>query len=594
MFSQIAAKIRGMNQAAAMANRATAMNAGMATRASQTASAANAAIIGAAGRVLAPAAIAAGAGVAYKNFADADLKIKRIGITADATEQEVSSLSTALRETAKATGQSFGEVTKGLESLTAGGMDLKEALPAIPAIAKTAQAAGAEVEDMATTTLALNQNLGIATDKMQNAFDILVKGGKAGKFELKDMARYFPSIAPAAVAAGMKGEEGLMRIVAALQTIRNGTGTTEEAASSMQNIFAKMESEETTKKFKKFGIDLRKEMTKARAEGKDLLEVFTKLSDDAIKGDLSKVPQLFSDMEFARGMRALLSYQALNRKVTAELKTSAGSTQKDFEKIMDTPAIAMKRMGEAMDRAINSAGGAIDKLAKKFGPNKDGLAGILNDTAKAFDKFGDKPFTGVQDLMKDEVAQAKRELVDERVTSAQATVDRLKGMAEKYKARTGEELPEHRKAVIDDATTKLIEAQRAKHLDDVLNRKPLFGPDDPEANMWRKSGPGEVTEIRKPGVRPRAPGDILPTGPMPSVQPLEAVVTAPVTAELNGSADVKGEVVVKVEPSSSLLTAVDTIVKLAGKLTANGPGSTGKSSPDAAPNSALNTGMPLP
>jgi hypothetical protein len=114
---------------------------------------------------------------------------------------------------------------------------------------------------------------------MQSAFDILVTSGKAGKFKLKDMARYMASIAPAAAAVGLKGEEGLKRIVAMLQTVRAGTGSTEEAALSVANIFAKMEIKETAKKFKKFGIDLRKEMTTARSEGRDLLSVFTDLTE---------------------------------------------------------------------------------------------------------------------------------------------------------------------------------------------------------------------------------------------------------------------------------------------------------------------------
>ena len=372
IFSHIAAKIRGMNAAAASASRTAGATAGIASRASMASAAANSALIGAAGRVIAPAAIAMGAARAYQNFAQTELQIKRIGITADATSSEVAGLGKGLRETAMATGHSFAQVTKGLESLTAGGMDLKDALPAMPAISKTAQAAGAEVEDMATTTLALNQNLKISTDNMQNAFDIMVKGGKAGKFELKDMARFFPSIAPAAVAIGMKGEEGLMKIVAALQTIRNGTGTTEEAADSMQNIFAKMESEETAKKFKKFGVDLRGEMKKARAEGKDLLQVFTDLSEKAIGGDLSKVPQLFSDMQFARGMRALLSYKDLFKKVMGELRHSAGSTEVDFGKVMESPQIALNRLKESADRMVVAIGASLDKLGKLLLGGKEG------------------------------------------------------------------------------------------------------------------------------------------------------------------------------------------------------------------------------
>jgi TP901 family phage tail tape measure protein len=60
-----------------------------------------------------------------------------------------------------------------------------------------------------------------------------------------------------------------------------------------------------------------------------------------------------------------------------------------------------------------------------------------------------------------------------------------------------------------------------------------------------------------------------------------------ITAQLNGSAEVKGEVSIKltVEAGSELISVkqqADRAVKLAGSLNANGPGSTGRSSPDAA------------
>jgi TP901 family phage tail tape measure protein len=605
IFSQIAAKIRGLNATAAHANRTAATTANIAATASRQGAAANAALVGAAGRVLAPAALAAGAAKAYKNFADSDLQIRRIGITADASEKEVEGLSKNMRDLASTTGQSFGQVTKGLESLVAGGLDLKDALPAMPAIAKTAQAAGAEVEDMATTTLALNQNLKIGTDQMQNAFDILVKGGKAGKFELKDMARYIPSIAPAAVAVGMKGEEGLMRLVAALQTVRNGTGTTEEAADSMLNIFAKMESEETTKKFKKFGIDLRSEMTKARKEGKDLLEVFIDLSDKAIGGDLSKVPQLFSDMQFARGMRALLSYRDLNKKVMDELRTSAGSTQKDFEKVMNTPAIAMKRMSEATDRFVNSVGYGLDKLSKKMGGgDKKGLTSGLNAAADKIQEIADQGLGPTFKGMFDEQADVGRQ---NEILELEASLARRQALVEKARQR-GSEIPAHRMEQMTKDAIRLFELQQ---LPTVGTAAQPFSEE--EIEKWREtplpkgSFPLPMGDPRKrPGYAPLPSADPRKKGygsEMPPVQPLDDVVSAikgmDVKAELTGSAEVKGETEVKVvvEAGSELLRIVDnvknSIANLAGRLTANGPGSTGKSSPDAKP-SSLNTGMPLP
>lgn len=588
IFSQIAAKIKGMNAAAATANRSAAATAGVAARASQASAAANTAVIGAAGRVLAPAAIAVGAARAYQNYSQTELQIKRIGITADATSSEVAGLNKTMRDTAISTGQSFAQIAKGLESLTAGGLDLKDALPAMPAIAKTAQAAGAEVEDMATTTLALNQNLKISTDSMQNAFDILVKGGKAGKFELKDMARYIPSIAPAAVAIGMKGEQGLMRLVAALQTVRNGTGSTEEAADSMLNIFAKMESNETTKKFKKFGIDLTAEMKKARAEGKDLLEVFIGLSEKAMKGDLSKVPQLFSDMQFARGMRALLSYKDLNKKVMEELSRSAGSTEIDFQKVMQSPVIAMNRLRESVDRTVNSIGAALERLPRMFGSDK-GLSDMITSKAQ---QIQEKGLVGIlpEADQKDAAAITK---AYEFITSEKKQLD--------FSLRNDDGT--RQTAELRKARLRRFDLQRAEELEENLKHIPSI-VEELEANKTKyQELPIPLDRVMLPAGDPRKRNGFVPLplpderkagfgSDMPPAQGFGDEVASAlknVKAELTGSAEVKGETEVKVtvEAGSELLRIVDgvksAVASMVGRLTANGPGSTGRSSPDAAP-----------
>jgi len=383
VFSNVAKKIRGIDTAASALNKRV----GMIERTSKAVERGSGAIVAATGRMLGP--IAAGYGVtrAIKRFGDTEMAITRIGITADATDAEIEKLQKTLRDLAHDAGKPFDEVTTGLEQLTAGGMDLPQAMPAMPAIVRTAQAAGAEVRDMANTALALGQNLGIASGKMQEAFDILVAGGKAGKFELKDMARYLPSIMPAAVAVGMKGEVGLKRIVALLQAVRMGTGSTEEAAASVQNIFAKMESEETAKRFKKFGVDLRAEMKNARAEGRDLLQVFTELTQRATKGDMSKIPQLFSDMEFARGMRALLAFRDLMGEVMGKLDRAKGSAERDFDRVTQRSQVAITRLSESWDRAVEAVGRLVNALGGSSALS--GIAKTIESTLNSIERLRD-------------------------------------------------------------------------------------------------------------------------------------------------------------------------------------------------------------
>ncbi|MFL9828865.1 phage tail tape measure protein, partial [Rhodoplanes sp. SY1] len=172
----------------------------------------------------------------FVDMADFDRRMSRIGLTADAAAGELAGARAVVKDTANRTGLLINDVTGGLEALVAQGRTLKESLALLPSVATTAQASGAAVDDMAKSADALASHFKIGAKDMQGAFDILVAGGKAGQFELKDMARYLPSILPAVKALGVEGNAGLTQITALLQIMRKGAGTSEEAATDLTNV----------------------------------------------------------------------------------------------------------------------------------------------------------------------------------------------------------------------------------------------------------------------------------------------------------------------------------------------------------------------
>jgi hypothetical protein len=91
-----------------------------------------------------------------------------------------------------------------------------------------------------------------------------------------------------------------------------------------------MYSEDVAKRFDKFGINLPKQLDKARKEGKDVLDVFVDMTQLAIKGDLTKITQLFGDAEMQKGMRALVMLRDEQRRFNAEVSQAKGSALADF------------------------------------------------------------------------------------------------------------------------------------------------------------------------------------------------------------------------------------------------------------------------
>ncbi|OBQ91424.1 phage tail tape measure protein [Mesorhizobium sp. AA23] len=268
-----------------------------------------------------------------RDYAQLERTIGRIVINADKPATAISPTIAVLQELADKSKLPFDNVVQGLETLIASGRSLDEALAFLPSVARTAQASGAAMSDIALTADALANSLGITADKMQEAFDILAFEGKAGKFELKDMAAELPAIAPAFAALGYKGTEGLKRLAAMLEIVRNQTGSSAEAATNFSNILQKAYGNEVAKNFKKYNIDIRKELDRTRKEGGDVIQTLVEQTQEALKGDLSKLPLIFTDIQMQQGMRALLTQMPELKKHLDALVSASGTVAKDFAQI---------------------------------------------------------------------------------------------------------------------------------------------------------------------------------------------------------------------------------------------------------------------
>lgn len=353
---------------------------------------------GASLRAAAPALTLGGAALAAaaanKRFAEVERSFTRIGITGDASNDEIAAGLTNVRRLAYETAVPFEKLKEGLDTLVSSGLSFDEALKFLPSVAKTAHASGAAFDDIANSSLAVSRHLKISTRELQHAQDIMAAGGKAGQFELKDLAKELPSLAPAAKAVGIEGTKGLARLVAMLQAVREGAGSSSEAATNLQNIFQKMESEETSNKFKKFGVDLRKEMDKARKSGADLFDTFIRLTQKALKGDMSKLPQLFADAQVQQGMRPLLEAYARLAGQAQKFHEAQGTVETDLARVNKNAQAGLDRLSESFDRATTAAGGLVSKMTNPaVNAAADGfkqLAENIERAEKAYNKGGVK------------------------------------------------------------------------------------------------------------------------------------------------------------------------------------------------------------
>ncbi|MBA3942849.1 MAG: phage tail tape measure protein, partial [Sphingopyxis sp.] len=272
--------------------------------------------------------------------------------------------------------KSAGEVAKGVDSLMSAGMDPETAFGIMPAIGKTATAYRAEVADIAAASFSVIDNMKVPADRLKRALDIMAQAGKDGRFELKAMAAEFPSLTAAAAALGMKGVKGVAKLSAALQVARKGAGSDSEAATNVKNLMQKLQAEDAVKKWKKFNIDIRKEVKKTQDAGGDVFEMVAELTKKTLKGDIAKLGDLYQDAQVQDFLRPLIEHLEFYKKTRDTAESAANVVEADYKIRMETFQSVIDRTSQAFEKLAVSVGESLI-------PNLSRLADILTPAVSA-------------------------------------------------------------------------------------------------------------------------------------------------------------------------------------------------------------------
>lgn len=207
-------------------------------------------------------------------------QVKDTAITGEFSPAEEARLATTIRESALKWNQTQAEIARGTSVLVAGGIQNAKALETYaPVMAKAATATRASMDDLGSVVIALRDNLQIGEDGFEGALNMLAYAGKRGQFEIRDMAKWLPTLTPSFAAMGVTGKEAVAEIGAALQVARKGAGSNDEAANNFRNFLQKLFSQDTKKDFEKAGIDIEKSLRNLREKGltpvQGMLEVIT-------------------------------------------------------------------------------------------------------------------------------------------------------------------------------------------------------------------------------------------------------------------------------------------------------------------------------
>jgi len=326
------------------------------------------------------------------HFNDALLRFQ---IAARKTPEEAQEIGAAARHAAEETGLASETVLAGerayvdlagAENASAGSMRT---------LARTAQASGAAIGDMATVAYSLTNALKVRPEELEDVIGGLINQSKDGTIHFQNMAEEIIALAPKFARFGTLGREGAAELGAMVQVAGSGFKDAAEASTGIQGLFRGLQLHE--KLFRKAGVA-------TLYLGKDGAKHLRPLEDivaDISRSKLMKDPtMLLKDIGRGEGdafLRLWIEQMGKYRELVEAAKVN-GVVQKDLATVTASTsgrtAIAMERMKNAIAEAftperINAFVDAIEGLADKVGPLAEGIGkigsglGALYDAGKA-------------------------------------------------------------------------------------------------------------------------------------------------------------------------------------------------------------------
>ena len=327
-----------------------------------------------------------GAGLAFgqliKSASQFEASLSEIAKTAGASEKEIASLAVALKELSAPSKTNLAPsiLAAGVKDLVAQGLKLNDAIASMETLGKVAVATNSELTDVTKTGFQLQSALKIKPTELKETFDALAFAGKAGAFELKDMAQFMPTIASAATSIGITGKKGAVALAAMMQMVRKDAPGAAEASTRLTDALLKMTAPDAVKNFAKFGVNIEQVLKGAVAKGINPMDAALKELQRVTGGDAFKLSQIFGDKEAKLALMSLMKYREEYEKLKAAAggAAAAGTVQADFEASLETfngKLQTLQTSGEILALSLgNTLLPILARLIEEILPIIDGVA----------------------------------------------------------------------------------------------------------------------------------------------------------------------------------------------------------------------------
>lgn len=303
--------------------------------------------------------------------ANLDKELKLLELTAGATADETARLRKELFEAQKNYGTGVDDLKSGVDSLIAGGLNMKQATASVEPMAQTLAVAK-------TNAVALAQAMGVSAKQfdidLSNPREIallldkMVVSGRAGNAELENQPDIFARIGGNAKKAGLDVDRTLA-LIETLSLVEPNADRLGTLADSTLRLFTNLNYLKTAQKAT--GI----QFFDKEGGRRDPLVVLGEIKKryDALKTDAQKfqfVGKAFgqSDQETIKGIQAMLGDNALTNldRILKDVRNASGTVKRDLSDGLDNLPSQIARVSGALRTAADNFAQPINETLKNI------------------------------------------------------------------------------------------------------------------------------------------------------------------------------------------------------------------------------------
>jgi TP901 family phage tail tape measure protein len=324
--------------------------------------------------------------------------LTRFGIAARIGGVELLRVGSAIRSVSNDTGINSDEILRGTRAYVdlAGAANYSD--EKMRTMARTSQAAGADIGDVASVVYALQHNLGIPDDQLENTLGGLINMSKDGAVHFAQMAQEFTALSPTFAQFGVKGREGAIKLAAQLQLARTGFGSASEAGTGLQRIMRALPQHAVL--FAKAGVNVFKEGSDKELDTLD--NIYKRIRESRLeqhrpalikalgRGEAERVYQIIDGLlgEYKKLEDAGRVNGTVQEDLGTNMESATGRITQSIERMKNAFAEALTpervdQIVSGIERIANSFPAVMDAVERVT----DGFASLIYLARKARDGF---------------------------------------------------------------------------------------------------------------------------------------------------------------------------------------------------------------